>query len=211
MIEKWLNPWHPIGHEGDCRALLFAELEREVDSVHPLHGLTATAVGARKDNDDVLFVLADGPLAVVHLTWIGKQDRSPWPTTDLYPTVEAFVLDRMMRDHAGWGFCLPDSQDGQVGLGDRVRFRSSELTERLGVAGLLGLVCSETAPSLTDVVIEGACPRDFAVMILVDGRTEVVWLAPDHVEFVGHTPGEQILFFTKRIIRSASGEWMMEQ
>lgn len=101
MIGDWLLPWQPIDRE-DERNGLFAELQREVDSTHPLKGLAATAVARRQDNDDVLFILADGRLAVVHLTWRGKQDRSPFPWTDLYATAEAFVQGRMTPDHREW-------------------------------------------------------------------------------------------------------------
>lgn len=101
MIGEWLIPWHPIDHE-DERIGLFAELQVEVDPTHPLKGLAATAVARRQDNDDVLFSLADGRFAVVHLTWIGKQERSPFPWTDLYATAEAFVQSRMTFDHREW-------------------------------------------------------------------------------------------------------------
>lgn len=85
MIGEWLIPWHPIDR-GEERRALIAELQRELDSLHPLCGVMATAVAPRQDNDDVLFSLAEGRFAVVHLTWIGTQDKSPWSSTDLYPT-----------------------------------------------------------------------------------------------------------------------------
>ena len=190
MISKWLIPWHPIEDEDDCRAVLFAELQREVDSVHPLHGLVATAIGRRQGDDDVLFALADGRLAVVHLTWIGKRDKSPCPYTELYQTAQAFGQDRMIPDHAEWAFSYPASRDTQYVLGRRVRCRSTAVTERLGVAGLLGSVLGETVPSTSEVAVEGACPDDYALMIVVDGRSGSFWIAPDHVEFVDHGVGQ---------------------
>lgn len=101
MIDKWLIPWHPIDRE-DERSGLLAELQRGVDSAHPLRGLAATAVGRRQDNDDVVFSLADGRFAVVHLTWIGGQDRSPFPWTELYGAAQGFVQERMIQDHREW-------------------------------------------------------------------------------------------------------------
>ena len=98
MISEWLEPWYPIDREEERGALL-AELQREIDSTHSLRGLAAAAVARRRDNDDVLFALADGRLAVVHLTWRGGQDRSPYPWTNMYSTAEAFVQNRMIPDH----------------------------------------------------------------------------------------------------------------
>lgn len=101
MVIEWLNPWHPVERE-DVRRALFDELRREAGPAHPLRGLAAIAVGRRQDNDDVLFSLVDGRMAVVHLTWTGKEDASPHPWMNLYPTTEAFVRDRMLPDHAKW-------------------------------------------------------------------------------------------------------------
>ena len=69
---------------------------------HPLHGLKVTAIACRQVNDDVLFALTDGRMAVVHLTWIGKQDRPPRPETDFYANAEAFVQGRLLTDHRDW-------------------------------------------------------------------------------------------------------------
>lgn len=101
MIGEWLIPWQPVDREDERNGLL-AELQCEVDSTHPLKGVASTAVARRQDNDDVLFSLADGRYAVVHLTWIGKQERSPIPWTDLYATAEAFRQSRMTPDHREW-------------------------------------------------------------------------------------------------------------
>jgi hypothetical protein len=65
-----------------------------------LAGRRAVAVGRRKDNDDVLFHLPDGPalLAVVHLT--GHRERKPeFPWTVLYHSVVEFVERCMQPDH----------------------------------------------------------------------------------------------------------------
>jgi hypothetical protein len=64
----------------------------------------AVAVGRRRDADDVLFYLPDGPapLAVVHLTWTGRRERKPeFPWTMLYHSVAEFVEQCMLPDHTG--------------------------------------------------------------------------------------------------------------
>lgn len=96
----------------------------------------------------------------------------------------------------------------RVGFGDTVRFRSTELTKRLGLAGLIGSVFGESVPSISGVVVEGPCPGDFAVNVVVDGRSGSVWVDPDHVEFVDHGAGQEMRLGNKCFIRSASGEWL---
>jgi len=96
----WLEPWHPVA------AGLEAELEREVGEGHPLFGREAVAVGRRFDCDDVLFYLPGGgpPLAVVHLTWAGRREKSPeFPQTEFYGSVNDWVERRMRPDHEETG------------------------------------------------------------------------------------------------------------
>ena len=93
----WLAPWEPT------EAKLDVELEREVGPGHSLHGRRAVAVARRRDQDDVLFWLPDGPalLAVVHLTWTGQRERSPaWPFVILYSSIEDWIERGMRPDHA---------------------------------------------------------------------------------------------------------------
>lgn len=95
---EWLEPWEPTGPG------LENELAREVGEGHVLSGRLAVAVARRRDNDDVLFHLPEGPapFAVVHLTWTGSRERRPeWPWTELYRSVEEFAVRRMRPDHAG--------------------------------------------------------------------------------------------------------------
>ncbi|MBX9737205.1 MAG: hypothetical protein K2X32_09795 [Phycisphaerales bacterium] len=97
MIEKWLTPWDPIQRE-DERLGMQSALAREIDVDHPLWGLAVVAIARRQDNDDVLFSLADGRLAVVHLCWAGKKEKPPFPWTTLYMNEEAFVRNGMIDD-----------------------------------------------------------------------------------------------------------------
>ncbi|HTX79580.1 MAG TPA: hypothetical protein VMC62_07930 [Longilinea sp.] len=89
----WLDPWY-FSTSG-----LESELAQEVSSGHPLYQVKALAVGRRKDNDDVLFLLPDHtpPFAVVHLTW--QHENSPeWPYAEFFQSVGDFVEQRMKAD-----------------------------------------------------------------------------------------------------------------
>lgn len=101
MIGEWLEPWQPIERD-DQRRALEAELHRELAPDHPLYGLKPTAIARRQDNDDVLFSLTDGRLAVVHLTWMVNQDRPPYPAADFYTSTDAFILERLLPDNRDW-------------------------------------------------------------------------------------------------------------
>jgi hypothetical protein len=89
----WLDPWYYSGSG------LESELIQEVATGHPLFQVKAVAVGRRKDNDDVLFLLPDHdpPLAVVHLTW--RHENNPkWPYTEFFQSVKDFVEQKMKVD-----------------------------------------------------------------------------------------------------------------
>jgi hypothetical protein len=97
---EWLPPWEPTDAD------LGVELGREVGPGHPLFERPAVAVARRVDCDDVLFWLPAGPaaLAVVHLTWRGKRERSPqWPAARLYASVAEWLEQGMRADHAEYG------------------------------------------------------------------------------------------------------------
>jgi hypothetical protein len=103
MPIDWLNPWSEV--EGDAVAeSLRAELLREVPSGHALRGVPAVkALGYRNDQDDVAFALPDGRVAVVHLTWTGREAMPPdHPSTDLLDSIEAFQ-QLMEQHHREWG------------------------------------------------------------------------------------------------------------
>ena len=92
-----LDPWY--------RAVpgLEKELGNELSAGHPLYGRKAISVARRQDSDDVLFLLLDhpSPLAVVHLTWTGRPERtSNWPQTTFYSSLRDWVERCMKPDHA---------------------------------------------------------------------------------------------------------------
>ena len=93
---QWLEPWGP------ALPGLEAELEKEVNVGHPLFGQKAISIGRRGDCDDVLFFLPENPfpLAVIHLTWAGRREKSPeWPHTILYSSLDDWVERCMKPDH----------------------------------------------------------------------------------------------------------------
>ena len=98
MLE-WLEPWSPIDDEKRHRELE-AELAREIGVDHVLHGIPATAIGQRADQDDVLFLLEDGRVAEVHLTWRGSTEIDEiWPRTMIYASREVWAELSMKRHH----------------------------------------------------------------------------------------------------------------
>ena len=108
---QWLAPWAPTD------APLEEELRRELGPGHVLAGRAARAVARRSDDDDVLFLLPDGPapLAVVHLTWQGSQERDArWPATRLLASVEEFVAEVMRPDSLAFG-ARPPVERGAAG------------------------------------------------------------------------------------------------
>ena len=61
-------------------------LRAEVAAGHPLFGVDVQTVGRSEARDDVLYRLADGRWALVHLTW-HRPDRPPWPATKIFDSV----------------------------------------------------------------------------------------------------------------------------
>ncbi len=98
---QFLDPWHQSDQE------LHEELEREMSPRHQLYGIKARAIALRQDCDDVLFELlgerAPAALAVVHLTWSGKEDRDPrFPWVELYDSFTDWTVRCMLPDAENW-------------------------------------------------------------------------------------------------------------
>jgi hypothetical protein len=91
----WKLPWQSL--ISDYHAL---ELKREVSNNHPLFGQNLIAIGQRVDCDDVLFYLPQYSLkfAVVHLTWSGKKEDHPYPSTSFYATLEDWIEHCLLPD-----------------------------------------------------------------------------------------------------------------
>jgi hypothetical protein len=99
MNVVWLEPWAPI-EQPEAREAMQAELQRELCTSHPLFGLSVVALAKRYDQDDVLFGLADGRVAEVHLTWSLRLERDPrWPSTAIFASVAMWAEDQMRPLH----------------------------------------------------------------------------------------------------------------
>jgi hypothetical protein len=94
-----------------------------------------------------------------------------------------------------------------ITFGDKVRIRSTNATEVLGIAGKTGVVCGTTTPSVTGVDVIGISAEDLAIAVNVDGRSEALWFAQDLLEFVDHQLGTMVKIEGRRLIRGAQGEW----
>ena len=104
MRMEWLDPWWST----EARAKAFHEtfrkqLELEVPPGHVLFGLPVKLIG-RGNGDDALFEILDGTgrVAVVHLTWAKKQERLPFPGTEIFENIEAFYERRIRPEHEEW-------------------------------------------------------------------------------------------------------------
>lgn len=80
-----------------------SELACETGPGHPLYQIGATLIARRFDCDDALYQLEDGRVAMVHLTWIRRQESDPrWPNTLLYDSLQAWEKGGLAADHAEW-------------------------------------------------------------------------------------------------------------
>lgn len=74
-----------------------AELVREVAPGHLLHGEnSAQVLGRFEFSDDFLYLLPDGRVAQVHLTWTAET-APDWPWTTLYPSFFDWAAERRTK------------------------------------------------------------------------------------------------------------------
>jgi hypothetical protein len=90
----WSRFWRPMydGEDGTEAQSFQNILASELTSVHPLFSFQPKILGRCRSNDDVVAILNDGRIAVIHLTWKGKPDQNPekYPSWGCFNTVEAF-------------------------------------------------------------------------------------------------------------------------
>ncbi|MBA4076790.1 MAG: hypothetical protein C0508_17235 [Cyanobacteria bacterium PR.023] len=81
----------------------------------------------------------------------------------------------------------------KISFGDQVRIVSTELTENLGFAGLVGTVFGQTIPSTSGVEdVIGLSDEDYAVNVFFDERDEGVWFSEELLELVSRNLGQKI-------------------
>jgi hypothetical protein len=71
------DPWWDLRAPDETTAhvceVITGELQREIARGHPLAGIDLRVMARCEACDDIVVALADGRLAVVHLTWSGKR------------------------------------------------------------------------------------------------------------------------------------------
>lgn len=101
---KWLEPWWSTEEmDADFHETFCKQLKLEVSPGHPLHNLPIELIG-RGNGDDVLFGIADGSgrVTVVHLTWKKGREKPPFPISQVFKNIDAFVEERMLPEHREW-------------------------------------------------------------------------------------------------------------
>ena len=94
-----------------------------------------------------------------------------------------------------------------ISFGDKVSIRRAKATEGKGVAGQTGIVYGQTTPSVTRVEVIGDVSADYAIAVMLEGRSEALWFAENLLEFVDHQPGTTINIAGRALIRDEHGEW----
>ena len=75
------EPWFDINEYPRChKKALEHELLKEVHSGHLLHEIVFKVLAKREDQDEIL-VESENHFFIVHLTWSGKSEINPFPTT----------------------------------------------------------------------------------------------------------------------------------
>lgn len=96
---EWLSPWYAVESVDVCVGLE-AQLRREISARHVLHGESVRLIARRDDTDDALFVLADGRVAEVHLTWKNGTEEDPrWPATGIFASLDEWARESMAPLH----------------------------------------------------------------------------------------------------------------
>ncbi len=91
----WLLPWYEADQSE--RSGLEAQLSREIAPGHVLEGVEVRLIARRQDTDDALFILADGRVAEVHLTWRRTRETDPhWPGTAVFESLEQWANESMI-------------------------------------------------------------------------------------------------------------------
>ena len=94
-----------------------------------------------------------------------------------------------------------------ISFGDTVRIKNNPLTNRLNLAGKIGVVYGQTTPSVTNVEVIGALKYDYAVNVHFDDLHKSFWFIEELLEFVDHGAGTEASIGNTSFVRSKNGEW----
>jgi hypothetical protein len=81
-------PLRDVRGEAEEAERLRTELLRELSPGHALHGLDLHVIARAIPQDEVIVETADGRVALVHMTWTGRAESPPWPTTEILDSAE---------------------------------------------------------------------------------------------------------------------------
>jgi hypothetical protein len=95
----------------------------------------------------------------------------------------------------------------RIAFGDKVRVRASHRTEKDGIAGRIGIVHGFTTPSQTGVEVVGECTDDYAIAVMIEGKSSAIWVDESLLELIDHQPGTVVQIGSRRLIRDQQGEW----
>lgn len=98
LREPWFVP------DAEDRTYFEAELRREAAPGHVLYGRIERVwlIARRYDQDDFAYLLADGSVACVHLSFSKGPDSPPWPSTGMFGDLEDWTKTCMMPEHEEW-------------------------------------------------------------------------------------------------------------
>ncbi|HEX8528266.1 hypothetical protein [Allosphingosinicella sp.] len=59
-------------------------------------------IARRYDQDDFAYLLGDGSVACVHLSFSSGPDRPPWPSTGMFGDLDDWIENCMLPEHEEW-------------------------------------------------------------------------------------------------------------
>ncbi|MGB4812821.1 MAG: hypothetical protein WBP13_10150 [Methylophilaceae bacterium] len=91
----------------DDQMLLFAEYAAELPPIHPLVDIKIQVIAHREGTDDILVCYVEQPdhVAVVHLSWSGREEIANHPTVEYIGTYAGFIT----WEFESYGVGLSDS------------------------------------------------------------------------------------------------------
>ena len=82
LSERWQGLDDVSATTQDRRDAVLRELKLEIAPEHDLADLVVGVEAFFEASDDVIVRLVDSSYAIVHLSWIQRADRPPWPTAE---------------------------------------------------------------------------------------------------------------------------------